>query len=101
MHSVSHSLSRRLFKPLALSLALLTLLLLVQGVPHAHANHHDEAACRICQVGHLGVTPAVSAISISVPFVTFGQVALLAILPTSQLFSSYSPSRAPPSLFLA
>lgn len=101
MLSVAHSLSRRLFKPLAISLALFSLLFLVQLVPHAHANNHEAAACRICQVGHLGVTPAVSAITLSVPFVAFGQVAPAAILISAQDFSSYSPSRAPPSPFAA
>ncbi len=101
MQSVAHSLSRRLFKPLAFSLALLSLLFLVQLVPHAHAKSHDEAACRICQVGHIGVTPAVSAPSLSVPFIAFGQVAPVAILISSQNFTSHSPSRAPPSDLLS
>jgi hypothetical protein len=101
MQSVAHSLSRRLFKPLAFSLALLSVLFLIQIVPHAHAKHQDEAACRICQVGHLGVTPAVSAISLSVPFVNFGQVAPIAILISSQNFITHSPSRAPPTDFVS
>ncbi len=70
MQSVAHLLSRRLFKPLAFALALLSLLFLVQLVPHAHANNHEVAACRICQVGHLGVTQAVSAITLSIPIVS-------------------------------
>ncbi len=98
MQSVLHSLSRRLFKPLAILLALLSLLFLVQLVPHAHSSNHDEAACRICQVGHLGVTPAVSTTIISVPLVSLGWVAPTALLTSSQTFSSYTPSRAPPSL---
>ena len=101
MQSVAHSLSRRLFKPLALFLALLSLLFLVQLVPHAHANGHEASACRICQVGHLGVTPAVSAITLSVPFVSFGQVTAAAVLTSSRSFSSHSPSRAPPASILA
>jgi hypothetical protein len=99
MLSVAHFFSRRLFKPLALSLALLSLLFLVQIVPHAHASNHEAAACRICQVGHLGVTPAVTAITFSVPFVSFGQIASAAILISSQDISSPSSSRAPPSSF--
>ena len=101
MQPVTHSLSRRLFKPLAFSLALLSVLFLIQIVPHAHAKHQDEAACRICQVGHLGVTPAVSAITLSVPFVSFGQIAPSAILISSQNFTSHSPSRAPPADLLS
>ncbi len=101
MQSVAHSLSRRLFKPLAFSLALLSILLLIQLVPHAHANHQDGSTCQICQVSHLGVTPAVSAISLSVPFVSFGQIAPAAILISSQSFTSHSPSRAPPTDLLS
>ena len=97
MQYVAHSLSRRLFKSLALSLALLSILFLVQIVPHAHANSHEAAACRICQVGHLGVTPVTTAISLSVPFVSFGQVAVAAVLTCSQNYSSHSSSRAPPA----
>jgi hypothetical protein len=99
MQSVAHSLSRRLFKPLAFSLALFSLLFLVQLVPHAHANNHEAAACRICQVGHIGVTPAVSAITLSVPLISFGQITPAAILSCTQYFCSHSPSRAPPSSF--
>jgi hypothetical protein len=101
MQYFARSFSRRLFKPLAFSLALFSLLFLIQIVPHAHADHHDEAACRICQVAHLGVTPAVSAIRFSVPFVAFGRVAPAAILASSQNCSSHSSSRAPPSDLLS
>ena len=80
MQQVTHPFSRRLLKPLAFSLALFALLFLVQVVPHEHADNHDEATCNICQVVHIGVTPAVSAISLSVPFVSFGQIAPAAIL---------------------
>ena len=96
MLSVGLSLSRRLFKPLAFSLALLSLLFLVQVVPHAHTNNHEEAACRICQVNHLRVSPAVSAITLSVPLVSFGQVTAVAVLTSTQNFSPHSSSRAPP-----
>jgi hypothetical protein len=101
MQYPASSFSRRLFKPLAFSLALFSLLFLIQIVPHAHADHHDEATCRICQVAHLGVTPAVSAISFSVPFIAFDRIAPTAILALSQSFSSLSSSRAPPSNLLS
>ena len=97
MQSVANSLSRRLLKPLAFTLALFSLLFLVQLVPHAHVNNHEAAACRICQVGHLGVTPAVSAIALSVPLVTFGHVTPAASLAILHEFCSHSSSRAPPT----
>jgi hypothetical protein len=99
MQSVAHSLSRRLFKPLALSLALLSLFFLVGVIPHTHANNQDEAACTICQVGHVGVTPAVSAVTLNVPLVKFGEIIPDEILISALTSSTHSPSRAPPSLF--
>ena len=101
MQCVAHSFSRRLLKPLALFLALLSFLFLIQIVPHAHANNHEAAACRICQVGHLGATPVISTITLSVPLVSFGQVAAFAVLVSSQDYSSLSSSRAPPSSFVS
>jgi hypothetical protein len=97
MQSVTHSLSRRLFKPLAFSLALLSLLFLVGVIPHAHANNQEEAACAICQVGHVAATPAVSAVIFSAPVINLGKVVPDEIWISTQSFSSESPSRAPPS----
>jgi len=65
---------RRLARPVALALALLSLAFLLQVTPHSHANGQDETACRFCQVAHLGVTPAVSVVSLSVPIVSLGEV---------------------------
>lgn len=97
MQSVAHSLTRRLFKPLAFSLALLSLLFLAQVFPHSHANNHEASACAICQIGHVGVTQAVSSVSASVPFVNFGRVIPAAAIAFFDPVSSDSPSRAPPS----
>ena len=98
MFSVAHSLSRRLFKPLALSLAVLSFFFLVGVFPHAHANTQEEATCTICQVAHLGVTPAVTAVIQCAPLVNSGQIVAVEILVSAQVFSSHSLSRAPPSL---
>lgn len=99
MQSVAHSLSRRLFKPLAFSFALLSLLLLLGVIPHAHPNNQENAACTICQIGHVGITPAVSIVTLSAPLVNFGQVVPDEISISTQTFSSHSSSRAPPSIF--
>jgi hypothetical protein len=72
---------------------------LLQVVAHAHANGQDEAACRLCQVAHLGVTPAVSALALSVPFVEFGSVPSFAGAAASESCSWHSSSRGPPSFF--
>ena len=100
MPGLAHKSLRRLARPLVSVFALVALLYFAQVVPHAHANGQDEAACRLCQVGHIGVTPAVSAPTLVVPFVSFGVVAVLPELIASQLFSEHSPSRAPPSFEL-
>jgi hypothetical protein len=99
MLAVTHPFTRRLAKPLAFALTLAALFFLLQVAPHAHAKGQDEAACRLCQVAHLGVTPAVSALSFSVPFVEFGSVTILAAAAGSEPSSSLSSSRAPPAFF--
>lgn len=99
MQPVTHSLSRRLFKPLALSLALLSLFFLIGVIPHAHSNNQEEATCTLCQVGHVSVTPAVSTIILSAPLVNFGRIVPDEISISTQTLSSQSSSRAPPLSF--
>ena len=94
---VAHPFLRRLAKPLAFALALFSLVFLLQVTTHFHANGQDESACRLCQVAHLGVAPPVSALVLSVPLVSFGQVAANLTPELSEFFSEDSPSRAPPS----
>jgi hypothetical protein len=94
---VTHPFLRRVAKPFAFALALLSLVFLLQVATHSHANGHDEPACRLCQVAHLGVAPAVAALVLSVPLVSFGHVAANVTLEVSEYFSEDSPSRAPPS----
>ncbi len=95
---VAHPFLRRLAKPLAFALALLSFVFLLQVTTHSHANGHDEPACRLCQVAHLGVAPAVSALVLSVPLFSFGRVTADFAPEASEFFSADSPSRAPPSL---
>jgi len=94
---VAHPYLRRLAKPLAFALCLLSLIFLLQVTAHSHANGQDESACRLCQVAHLGVAPVVSALVLSVPLVSLGRVVACATVHTSEPFSEHSPSRAPPS----
>jgi hypothetical protein len=96
MSSAAHPFLRRLARPLALALGLLSLLFLLQVTVHSHANGQDEPACRLCQVAHVGVTSAVSAITFSVPFVSFGSVSVGATRFVSEPLSDDAPSRAPP-----
>jgi hypothetical protein len=98
MLALTHPFLRRLAKPLAIALGLLSLLFLLQVTTHSHTNGQDESACRLCQVAHLGAAPAVSVLALSVPLVSFGQVTPNVTLFVSEAFSEHSPSRAPPSL---
>jgi hypothetical protein len=87
---------RPLAKSLALALALLSLLFLLQVTPHGHANGQDEAACRLCQAAHLGVIPTVSGIVSSVPLVPIREVVALNFGVATESFFSHSNPRAPP-----
>ena len=90
---------RRLARPVALTLALLSLAFLLQVTPHAHANGQDEATCSLCQVAHLGVATAAAVISLSIPIVTFGQVAVRSEVSSTEPTTGHSSSRAPPFAF--
>jgi len=94
-----HPIFRRLVRPVALTLALLSLAFLLQVTPHFHANGQDEAACRLCQVAHLGVTPAVALVSFTTPIVSLGEVAVCSADTFVQPPSGHSSSRAPPFSF--
>jgi len=95
-----HPYMRRIAKPLACVLALVALAFLTQVAPHSHATDHDEAACRLCQVAHLGVAPAISVATLSAPMVSFGLVAADSLPSLAEHFFGQSSSRAPPAVVL-
>jgi hypothetical protein len=78
-------------------LALLSFFFVLQVAPHSHADGHDEAACRICQIAHIGVAPAVSAVLLHPVLFYFGEILAPRSLHFIDSFSPDSPSRAPPS----
>ena len=94
-----HAIFRRLARPAALTLALLSLAFLLQVTPHSHANGQDEAACGLCQVAHLGVTPAVAVVSFSIPILSFSAVVVYSEVRFAEPPSGHSSSRAPPFSF--
>jgi hypothetical protein len=94
-----HPIFRRLARPVALTLALLSLAFLLQVIPHSHANGQDEATCSLCQVAHLGVATAVAVISFSIPFVSLGQIAITSEVSLTEHPSGSSSPRAPPFSF--
>ena len=87
----------RVGRSLALVLALLSIVFLLQVTPHGHTNGQNEAACRLCQVAHVGVTPALAVVSLALPLIAVGRVvpAVLDCEPESFLADSFS--RAPPT----
>lgn len=96
MPGVTHPYMRRLAKPGACLLAVFALWFLLQVAPHSHANGHDEAACRLCQVAHIGVAPAVAGPTISAPLISFGIISAVVAVSVAEFFFEQSPSRAPP-----
>jgi hypothetical protein len=84
-------------KSVAVTLALLSLVFLLQVTPHEHANGQDEAACRLCQAAHVSAIPAVSGTVLSVPLVAIGEVAAPRVQATSESFPLHADPRAPPA----
>jgi|SRR5271169_3488651 len=97
MRGLGQASGRRLAKPLAFALALLSLVFLLQVTPHGHANGQDEAACRLCQAAHIGVTPGLSGIVLSVPLIPVGEVVAPSIVTATEALLSHSDPRAPPA----
>jgi hypothetical protein len=90
--------NRRLATSVIVSLALLTFFFLLQVAPHSHADGHDDAACRICQIAHIGVAPSVSAVLLNPVLLYFGEILAPRSLNFIDSFSADAPSRAPPAL---
>jgi hypothetical protein len=88
-------------RSIAVALALLSLIFLLQVTPHEHANGQDEAACRLCQVAHVSAIPAVSGIVSSVPLVAVGEITAPRVLAASESFFFHADPRAPPALALS
>jgi hypothetical protein len=92
--------SRRLATSVIVSLALLSFFFLLQVAPHFHANGDDDAACRICQIAHIGVAPAVSAALLNPVLLYFGEILAPRGLHFIDSFFADAPSRAPPTRFV-
>jgi dipeptide/tripeptide permease len=82
----------------ALALALVSFFFLLQVVPHEHANGQDDPACRICQIAHAPIAPAVCAMLLSLVLLYFGEIFVSVHVSFTELFFLQSPSRAPPAL---
>jgi len=95
-----HPSTRRRTRVLVIALALAALVFLLQISTHEHTSGQDEAACLLCQAAHMSVTPAVSAIALSAPFVPVGHVAAPRVRSTLDSFFHHSDPRAPPRTIL-
>jgi hypothetical protein len=87
---------RRMTRVGAFAIALLCFVFLLQLAPHGHASGADEAACLICQAAHVGATPVVSAIVLTVPLFPVGEVSLPYVGTGCDSFFHHSDPRAPP-----
>lgn len=81
----------------ALTLALLLTLFLIQAASHLHANGQDEANCNRCQMAHHGFGLATSYLVLPTPLGAADRVCSLVLTSYRNLFANYSSSRAPPS----
>jgi hypothetical protein len=81
----------------AVALAIVSLVFLLQVTAHSHASGHDEADCRLCQVAHIGIAPALSATLLSLVLLYFGEIRVPVSQHITESFSAHSASRAPPS----
>ncbi len=83
-------------KALAVVLALVSLVFLFQITTHGHKDARKDAACRVCQVAHVGVAPAVAAVTLIVPLVVVGEVTAEVVAVAPQDSALHSSPRAPP-----
>jgi hypothetical protein len=92
-----HPSRRRLARVVILALALASLVFLLGVTAHQHTNGQEEAACLLCQAAHISVTPTVSGIELSVPFIPIDDVAPTSVGSARDSFYHHSNPRAPPA----
>ncbi len=82
---------------LALVLSLFTVYFVVLSTSHIHPNGESDAACRLCQATHVGISTSLSTSELPVPLV--GRAGVERSIPSfhPELFLSSAFSRAPPS----
>ncbi|MGB9422259.1 MAG: DUF2946 family protein [Candidatus Acidiferrum sp.] len=97
MQRLGRESGRRLTKSMALALASLCLVFLLQVTPHEHTSSHDEAACGLCQAAHVSATPVASGIVLSTPLVPVGEAPIPQVASTLESFIHHSDPRGPPT----
>jgi hypothetical protein len=78
-------------------LAVCALLFVVISTCHIHPDGQNEAACRLCQAAHVGVSTAPVAGALPAPLAARAEVSSFVAPVALELFLHSAPSRAPPS----
>jgi len=97
MYAAAQPRRTRFAKALAFGLAILSLVFFLQIVAHGHNDSRQDGACRVCQLAHIGMAPAVAAVTFAAPMAIVGDVAAEVVGATTQDSVSESSPRAPPS----
>ena len=87
----------RFAKPLAMGLAILSLIFFLQIAAHGHNDSWQDGACRVCQMAR-GNGAGGAAVTFDAPLMVLGEVAAEVVRATTQDSVSQSSPRAPPSL---
>jgi hypothetical protein len=88
---------RTLTRGLALSVAVLLALFVIQIASHVHANDQNQSACNRCQVAHLGLALIKNNTLLRAPLLGVGRISTFILIFHQVLFLQFSSSRAPPS----
>ena len=97
MFAATQTRRNRFAQPLAMGLAILSLIFFLQIAAHGHNDSRQDGACRVCQMAHIGMAPAVAAVTFTTPLMVLGEVAAEVVRATTQDSVSQRSPRAPPS----
>lgn len=89
-----------LVRALALTLAVLSVLLLAQALSHTHEKGQTEATCQVCQAVRIGSVPTAVTQLLMIPILETGCVLPFSSVFHEDILSQDSPSRAPPFVLL-
>lgn len=88
---------RNLLRLAALGLGIVFALFVAQAAVHSHDTGQNEAACQICQAGHVGPVVQAESLPAHALLIAVGYVEPFVAAFHSELFFHDSPSRAPPT----
>ena len=88
---------RTLLRVAALSLTVAFALFVAQAAVHTHDAGQNEAACQVCQAGHLGPLVQAESLLAHAPLTATGYIEPFVAAFHEEPFFHDSPSRAPPA----